>query len=433
MDNEQQTVQAPQRRVVDRLFGGDKVIWVVMVILLIISIYVAYSASFYQYASEQVTRELIKQIVFIVAGFGLMFGVQFVPTGLYRKRACDVAYWVSVLLTVAMFIFGERNYGAPRTLSLFGISFQPFELLKITVVWMLARALARRQRVIDSQVMVPGLVMWIRDPKLSKRIWIEHTIPLFWPVVLACCMTVWISNSTTVIIILSCVIMLFLGRMRIADIVKVVLVLAVVGGCAFVGIRAVKNHGRSETAISRVSGWQPDMIHRYTKVEEDGKEYYYSPDEALQAKYAKMSIASGGVLGRGPGMSTTRALLPKADKDMAYAYFVEEYGTWGAIVIVLLFMVLFFRSVKIFERCGTAFPGLMVLGLMMMIVLQALIHMMVSVSLLPVTGQQLPIISKGGTSLLIMLASVGMILGVSRQMQNNTLERPKEETMFEKN
>ena len=116
-----------------------------------------------------------------------------------------------------------------------------------------------------------------------------------------------------------------------------------------------------------------------------------------------MSIASGGFFGKGPGMSTHRSNLEEAERDFAYAFIIEEYGAVGGLVVLLLYLWLFFRTIQIFKKCGTAFPSLLVLGLGLMIVLQAMIHMLVSVSLFPVTGQQLPLISKGGSSLVFTL------------------------------
>ncbi|MBR3853796.1 MAG: FtsW/RodA/SpoVE family cell cycle protein, partial [Tidjanibacter sp.] len=160
------------------------------------------------------------------------------------------------------------------------------------------------------------------------------------------------------------------------------------------------------------------------QVESDGKEYYVRPDHELdQTMYAKMSIASGGLTGKGPGQSTNR-YLQEADKDMAYAFLIEEYGLlFGGAIILLAFLIMFYRGMEIFRKCGTAFPGLAVLGLITAIVLQAFLHMMVSVSLLPVTGQQLPIVSKGGSSLVFTLASLGLVMGISARANNGTLDK----------
>lgn len=132
-------------------------------------------------------------------------------------------------------------------------------------------------------------------------------------------------------------------------------------------------------------------------------------------------------------MSTHRSNLAEAERDFAYAFIIEEYGAVGGLIILLLYLWLFFRTIQIFKKCGTAFPSLLVLGLGLMIVLQAMIHMLVSVSLFPITGQQLPLISKGGSSLVFTLMALGMILGVSRQTAERTLDTPKNESLFEHN
>jgi cell division protein FtsW len=133
-----------------------------------------------------------------------------------------------------------------------------------------------------------------------------------------------------------------------------------------------------------------------------------------------MSIASGGVIGKRPGMSTHRSDLPEAERDYAYAFLIEEWGMLGGLFVLMLYMWLFFRCIEIFKNCKTAFPTLLILGLGAMITLQALLHMAVSVGLLPVFGQQLPLISRGGSSLIFTLIALGMILGVSRQTTAKT-------------
>jgi cell division protein FtsW len=296
-----------------------------------------------------------------------------------------------------------------------GFEFQPFELLKISVILLLADQLAKRQKNIDKIDIVPPFTkdVWFGDRMKLWEMLLKDTIPVLGPIVLACCVTLLTSNSTTFIIAISCLAMLFIGRVKMADIRRII----TLGFC--IGIPALLIFGgRVDTLEGRFNGYSPIMFSKTAEVASDGLEYYKRPaHETAQTLYAKMSIASGGIPGKGPGQSTNR-YLQEADKDMAYAFLIEEYGLiFGGLVMLFAFLVMFYRSMVIFLKCGTAFPGLLVLGIGTVIVLQAFLHMLVSVSLFPLTGQQLPIVSKGGTSLVLSLTMLGVLMGVSAKVE----------------
>ena len=156
-----------------------------------------------------------------------------------------------------------------------------------------------------------------------------------------------------------------------------------------------------------------------------------SDDDNLQQEQARIAIASGGLLGKGPGNSTQRSNLPHSYSDFAYAFIVEEYGFVGAMGILFLYLCIFFRGIVTFRRCGTAFPSLLVLGLCLMITFQAICNMLVSVCIFPVTGQTLPLISLGGSSIVFTCVALGLILGISRQVKEQSLDRPRGETMLD--
>lgn len=422
-------IRSGARRVLNRIFGGDKAVWAVTVIMLVFSVFVAYSALAYKERLSS-TDQLIDQLKMVGGGLVVLFGVSFIRYQWYR-HLIKAGYLLSLGLTIAMLIWGTEVGGVKRSLPLFGFEFQPFELLKIMVVLMLADALARRQKIIDTTQMMPSLFIWrwFKDPKRKDiNTIVDHTLPLLAPMAIACLVTLKTSNSTTLIIALSCLVMLFIGRMQMKDLGRLGLLYCIAGVLAFTLLS-----DRDDTGKSRLSGLQPNMFKEYVVVESDGLPYYYNPKESEQATNAKMSIATGGIFGKGPGMSTHRSLLQEAESDMVYAFLIEEYGLLGGLVVMMLFLILFYRSIQIFQRCGTAFPCLVVLGLSMIITLQAFMHMMVSVALFPLTGQQLPLISKGGTSLLFTLVSIGMILNISRQTETKTHDRPKDESLLENN
>ncbi len=412
----------PPKSIWERIFRGDKVMWVVIITLLIYSLFVVYSTTAYDLRLNA-NQELTKQLLFICIGMAAFFFMQSLHWRKYRKWI-KVIYWASIALTICMLAFHTGDNTA-RSLNIFGFDFQPFEMLKISVILLLADQLAKRQKSIDKIDIVPPFRkdVWFGDRmKLWERLH-RDTIPVLGPIVLACCVTLLTSNSTTFIIAISCLAMLFIGRVKMDDIKRIVIL-----GLA-IGIPALLIFGaRVGTLEGRFKGYSPNVFAKSAVVASDGKEYYVKPaHETDQTMYAKMSIASSAIKGKGPGQSTNR-YLQEADKDMAYAFLIEEFGLFfGAIVILLAYLIMFYRTMEIFRKCGTAFPGLAVLGVGTAIVLQAFLHMLVSVSLLPVTGQQLPIVSKGGSSLVFILAALGLVMGISAQADEGTLDMPKED------
>ena len=155
-------------------------------------------------------------------------------------------------------------------------------------------------------------------------------------------------------------------------------------------------------------------------------------EQLTDTERSMIAIRNGGLLGQGAGQSAMRVEMTHPESDYAYAFFVEEYGILLAIVLLMLYLWIFFRAILIFERCGTAFPGLLVLGLALLITCQALLHIMVTINLIPETGQTLPLISRGGSSTLFTAIALGMILSVSRQNEEQSHDRPKNESIYEK-
>ncbi|MBR6830987.1 MAG: FtsW/RodA/SpoVE family cell cycle protein [Tidjanibacter sp.] len=416
-----------RNKILNLLFGGDKALWVVVIALLIISVFVSYSSMAYK-ESISSTAQLINQLKLVGLGLVACYLVQLFKYQTYR-RWTKFFFWIALGLTIYMLVAGDVVHGTTvrRNITVFGFSFQPFEMLKITIVLMLADALSRRHKIIDKESMVPSLSIseWRTNKEKNLDTLFKHTLPLLLPVILSCLVTIRTSNSTTAIIVMVCGIMLFLGRMQKKDLGKLVIL-----GSVVLAIILIFMGGRTDTGQSRITKFEGNMLVAYEDPDRPG--FYYNPNEMPQSMHAKQAVAAGKIIGRGPGMSTHRSVLEEAESDMAYSFLIEEYGLIGGLVVLLLYLTLFYRAIEIFKRCGTAFPSLMVLGLAMMITCQAIIHMMVSVSLMPITGQQLPLISNGGSSLIFTMASLGMILKVSRQVEEKTIDASKDETMFEK-
>lgn len=210
-----------------------------------------------------------------------------------------------------------------------------------------------------------------------------------------CALIAMTNISTAVLLFATCMLLLFIGRVP----VKYLAMLFVVG--VFAGLIAMKIGQRGATAMSRI-------------------ESFLHPTEVpYQAQVANMAIATGGVFGNGPGASVQRNFLPEAYSDFAYAIIIEEYGLFGGVFVLFLYLVLLYRGMRVVANSDRAFGGLLSAGLTFAIVIQALVNIGVVVGLGPVTGQTLPLISMGGTSLLFTGLSLGIILSVSRGEQED--------------
>ena len=283
----------------------------------------------------------------------------------------------------------------------------------------LARQLAGRQSKIDKIRIVPTWKFWTwRSSPVQRKIWREGTRPILLPVVVSAMVIFPAHTSSAVLVCLASWVMMLIGRVRFGELMKLV-----GWGVAAIVVIMTRNLGRSETAEGRVSTW----IHLWTKSQTEKPIEHLSDTER-----SMIAIYNGGILGEGAGQSAMRVEMIHPESDYAYAFFVEEYGFILAVLLLMLYLWVFFRGIEIFRRCGTAFPGLLVLGLALLITCQALLHIMVTVNLIPETGQTLPLISRGGSSMLFTMIAFGMILSVSRQNDEQSHDRPKSETLYEK-
>lgn len=422
-------MEAEQKRSFsERLFGGDRVLWVIIVALAIASLLVVYSSTAsmaYRKAGGDTAHYFVNQLKFLLLGFGVIYIVHRINYQLYARFA-KLAFVVALGFMLLTFFVGVNLNDASRWIRIpvIGLTFQPSDFLKVTLVMVLASALAQRQSVIAKIPIIPALTFsgWSNNRRKNLDILLKSTIPLLLPVVMACGAIFFSNFSTSAITFFTCWVMLYIGRVRVREMWRLVGIVMVTMVLALT-FMTVAGIGRAETWTNRLKDFAG--LRTEQTVEE-------ASDDNLQVEQAKIAIASGGIFGKGPGNSTQRANLPHSYPDFAYAFIVEEYGIVGAFVVLVLYLWIFFRAILIFQRCGTAFPSLLVLGLGLMIVLQALFNMLVSVNLFPVTGQTLPLISLGGSSLLFTSLALGMILGVSRQIEEKSLDMPKSESLLEK-
>ena len=405
-----------------RLFTGDRVLWIIIAALAVISILVVYSSTAkmaYDASAARTTSHFLRQqLMILAASLVVMIAVQKINCRIYNYFARPF-YFLSVLLTLTVYFIGATTNGAARWIPLGPFQFQPSEALKVATVLFLAQQLAGRQSKIDRIRIVPSLRFWTwRSSPEQRRIWREGTWPILMPVIASCLVIFPAHTSSAVLVFAASWVMMLIGRVRIRELLKL-LGLAAAGVVLIVTL----NLGRSETAEGRFATW----IHLWTQSQRD------KPVENLSdTERSMIAIHNGGLLGEGAGQSAMRVEMIHPESDYAYAFFVEEYGLVLAAVLLMLYLWIFFRAIEIFRRCGTAFPGLLVLGLALLITCQALLHIMVTVNLIPETGQTLPLISRGGSSVLFTSVALGMILGVSRQNDEQSHDRPRSESLYEK-
>lgn len=404
-----------------RLFSGDRVLWIIVATLAVISVLVVYSSTakmaYDAHMARTTAHFLRQQLVILVVGMLVMLVVQKIDCRIYGVFAKPV-YILSVLATVAVYFIGSTVNGAARWIPIGGFQFQPSEALKVATVLFLARQLAGRQARIDKIRILPSWRFWTWTTPPQRKIWNEGTRPIFMPMLVSCLAIFPAHFSSALLVFLASWVMMLIGRVRLGELMKLLGVTL-----AAVAVVMTFSLGRSETAEGRVSTW----IDYWTQPQTE------KPVERLtDSERSMIAIHNGGILGQGAGQSAMRVEMIHPESDYAFAFFVEEYGLLLAVVLLMLYLWIFFRAIEIFRRCGTAFPGLLALGLALQITCQALLHIMVTVNLIPETGQTLPLISRGGSSVLFTAVALGMILSVSRQNEEQSHDKPRAETIYGK-
>ena len=376
------------------IFKGDRVIWGLIVVFAIFSLLAVYSSSVsiaFARHGGNTTFFLKSQGVMLLFCITIIIVTSHLPYRIYSSLA-GFFLIISFILLILTLIFGVRINEAARWIEIPGTGFriQTSDLAKTALVIYLARMLSKYQHE-------------LKDFRLTTRVFLV-------PVAFICIPVMPENLSTSMMIFGISMIILFIGR------VPFKYILAWVGiGIAAVILVALLLDLTTDT--NRVSVWK-SRIETFISGADD-------PDANFQSDQAKIAIASGGLIGKAPGNSVQRNMLPQSNSDFIFAIIIEEYGLlFGALPILLIYMILLFRGIAIARKCETAFPAFLVLGLTIMIVVQAIINMAVAVGLFPVTGQTLPMISWGRTSMLVTSFSLGAILGVSRVMRAKIKDEP---------
>lgn len=371
-----------------QLFGGDRVIWFLIVILTIYSgIAVASSVVSLAYRDGNIAIHILRHSSFLLVGWFIIYVVHLIPFKWYAVFA-QLLVIIAVGLLIATMIAGEQVNQAARWLTVpgTGVSFQTSDFAKLALIIFVARYLSRHQSDIKD----------FKKGFLPVLIWIMAICALILPA----------NFSTAGILFLTCAVLLYIGRVKLLYLLGLLAIGITFLLIFFVLARNSPNQNRSGT-------WQNRVM------------TYVNPDNAdtFQTDKAKIAIANGGMLGKFAGHSTQKHSLPQAYSDFIFAIIIEEYGfLFGALPLTFIYLIFLYRAGIIVRKCDRTFPAFLVIGLTLGIVIQAFVNMGVATGLFPVTGQPLPWISRGGTSILFTSLAFGILLGVSRSVEKENNE-----------
>ena len=393
---------------------GDKSIWGIFIALCIISIIELYSASSREVASAGIYGPILRHMVMLVAGVAIVWSLE----KIHYKRLFGFAYifaFISFLMMVYVMFFGDIINGARRSFTICSISIQPSEFLKLSAVLVIARVMACSQKhkirgVENRGLIISALIVLLFGGVLYPQ-----------------------GLTNTILLMGISAAMMLIGGTEIKKLALVLLIYGCLGGMAHFGKAYIKEHSapqnteqtsqnttidRTDLRNGRLKAWNPFRAKYNDDINANNR----------QEMYSYMAQANGGVIGVFPGNSRETARLPLAFSDYIYAIIIEDLGFVGGILLMALYLCLLIRALQIARKCHRAFPVLLVMGMAIMIVLQALFHMAITTGAFPVSGQPLPLISKGGTSILITSIAFGAMLSVSRSaVQNGTRKEVKEE------
>lgn len=369
-----------------RKVQGDKVLWMVTLLLSILSVLAVYSAiSTLAYKAEgNSLKFLFKHTAMLVVGFGVMFVVHKIRFK-YFSKASAILFWLAAGLLLLTLVVGPDINSARRWLRIpfIGLTFQSSDLAKIVLVTFTARQLNQYRTQLHD---------------FRAGVW-----PVLWPILVICGLILPADFSTAAMLGAVCFLMLFIGGVPLRH-------LARLAGMGIAGIAVLFVFGKAAPSVfPRFETWTS----RIESFLEPGGEGDY------QTNYAQVAIYNGGLLPKGPGTGLSRNYLPHPYSDMIFAFIIEEYGTLlGGCGVMLLYLILLYRSIRIAIRTPRHFGGLLALGISFLLVTQAFINMAVAVRLFPTTGQPLPLLSMGGTSIIFTCLAIAMIISVSRSVFN---------------
>ena len=387
-----------------KIFKGDKTIWCIFIVLCVISLLEVFSASStIVYRQQNAWGPIMRHAFFMSMGFALVLFLQRVPTRYFSSLIILLPLtWILLLLTKFV---GESVNGAQRWLGVGFFTVQPSELAKLAMVGFMAFFLSRMNK---------------KNESLVFKI-------LLWGIFISCILIVSENLSTACLLFAVCYLLMFIGQVDFKKFGYLTLI-CVAGVVLVIGtLKVIPEDAFKDSFLDRFSTWK-SRIERFTEpknvdlnITTDSK----IPDDIYQETHAKIAIANGNIPGL-PGSSVERDFLPQAYSDFIYAIVLEELGLPGGILVILLYVALMIRVGVLASRSDKLFPRYLMLGCALMITLQALLNMSVAVGIIPVTGQPLPLLSRGGTSTIITCAYFGIILACSNIAKEESTEEVKE-------
>jgi cell division protein FtsW len=386
-----------------RHFKGDPVIWAMLAVLSVVSILVVYSATgtlAYSKFHGETYRFLLKQTGFVFSGMLIAYIVHLFDIRIYQKLSI-VAVVVSVLLLLLTMAMGTNLNDASRWLSIGGVTFQTSDIAKVALIMYVSNMLATHQNDIKN---------WRVYAKIAAVIG------------LVCVIILPNNFSTAAMLGFVCMMLLFIGRVSVKH-----LALTGVGAVVLVAVFVL---------VAQLTGFQKHRIATWEKRyhtfmgDKDGAKP--TKDDTFQADQSKIAVATGGVFGKGPGNSTQRNYLPHPYSDFIYAIIIEEYGLVGGFIIMLIYLALLYRAGIIVKRSEKTYPAFLTMGLILLMVVQAMINMGVAVGFFPVTGQTLPFVSMGGSSIWVTGMVFGLIQSANCKIGGDTTSKKEPKAADEK-
>lgn len=366
---------------------GDRVIWVLISLMTLVSLLGVYSSTgslSYKEQDGNTEYYLVKQGFIVLLGFFIMYVLHRLHY-LRFHRVAPFLFILAVPLLIFTLFFGAEFNSARRWIEIpiFGFTFQSSDFARLALILYLAKTISSKQLI-------------IKDFKSAF-------LPLILPVILICFLIAPADLSTALLLFSSCIAMMFVGRVA----VKYILMLVLLAIIAF-------------SILILLGHFFPDMVRLATWIERI-REFTTDSDGGFQVQQSKIAIANGGFFGMGPGQSIQRNFLPSSYADFIYAIIVEEYGLLGGLFVISLYLGFFFRITRLVTKSTKAFGAMVVTGLGFSFVFQAFINIAVATHLVPVTGVTLPMISLGGTSIIMNCISLGIILSVSKFVESSNI------------
>lgn len=377
------------QEIAEKYLKGDRSIWAIVILLVLASTVIALSASSnmaYRLTDGNASPFWFKHVAILVLGLVIMIYLQHFKFK-YFSRIAQMGIWIAGILLLVTLVFGKNINSAQRWI----MGFQPSDLAKIVLILYVARMLT------------------LKKDKISD--FKEGVLPILIPIGLICGLILPADFSTAFLLGAVCFVMLFVGGVSLKHLG------AIIGGAVLLFFMLIMIN-KATGLLPRATTWETRMVSFFSSEADASKSDSESKIDNFQANQAKMAVSNGGWIGQGPGRGNIKNDTYSAQSDFVFATIVEEFGAlFGGITLLLLYMMLFFRAIRTTLKVDSSFGAHVAFGLSFLLVLQALVNMGVGVNLLPVTGQPLPLISMGGTSILFTCVAIGIIINISKNTE----------------